>query len=283
MEPFQNPSLKQGVIYVLGCALPKIHYICPKLPHSTSMSKKLHNPHDTFVKNLLSHPDSAAAFLQKALPPNLLQLCVLEKLVQIPTSYTTPDLDKLISDIVLKVPLVGEKVNITISVLIEHKSRVDHLTCIQLLSYIAHGYDHQRKQKETFSVIVPVIYYHGKGDWKFRPLHQLFKNIPKSLMSYIPTFQIEMLQIQSLSKEQIYHITEAKLRAAFMVQKGLHNRLVALEDYARVLNTPEFYRSGNFLKTFFVYISNIPTFDKEKFIDITNQLTTDMRTKSMTL
>jgi len=68
-----------------------------------------------------------------------------------------------------------------------------------------------------------------------------------------------------------------------MVQKDLHDRLVALEDYVRVLNTPEFYRSGNFLKTFFVYISNIPTFDKEKFIDITNQLTTDMRTKSMTL
>ena len=101
-------------------------------------------------------------------------------------------------------------------------------------------------------------------------------------MPYIPTFQIEMLQIQSLFKEQIYNITEAKLIAAFMVQKGLHNRLVALEDYVRVINTLESYGTGNFLKTFFVYVSNLPTFDKDKLIDITSQLTTDMRTRSMT-
>jgi predicted transposase/invertase (TIGR01784 family) len=91
-----------------------------------------------------------------------------------------------------------------------------------------------------------------------------------------------MLQIQSLSKEQIYNITEAKLRAAFMVQKGLHNRLVALEDYVQVINTLESYGVGNFLKTFFVYMSNVHTFDKDKLIDITSQLTTDMRTRSMT-
>jgi predicted transposase/invertase (TIGR01784 family) len=247
------------------------------------MSKKLHNPHDTFVKNLLSYPDSAAAFLQEALPSALVQMCVLEKLVHIPTSYTTPDLDKLISDIVLKVPLADGKDEITISVLIEHKSSVDHLTCLQLLTYIANGYDLQRKQKEPFSVIVPVIYYHGKGNWKFRPLHQLFKQIPDSLVPYIPTFHIEMLQIQSLSKEHIHNIAETKLRASFMVQKGIHNQIVAIEDYASVINSLAPYEKGNFLHSFFVYVFEVAIFEEETIMNIINQLDTNMKEQSMTL
>jgi predicted transposase/invertase (TIGR01784 family) len=132
-------------------------------------------------------------------------------------------------------------------------------------------------------MIIPVIYYHGKTRWKFRPLHQLFNNIPASIHKYIPNFETEMLRVQEYSIPQIHNIAEAKLRAAFLAQRGLHDKMVAIQDYVRVINTLGSYGPGNFLKTFFVYISNIPTFDKEKFIDITNQLTTDMRNKSMTL
>ncbi len=138
------------------------------------MAKKLHKPHDTFIKDLLSHPESASAFLEQALPPALFRKCIVDKLIQINTTYATPDLDELVSDIILKVPLEGGDDTVTISVLIEHKSKVDHLTCIQLLAYIANGYNLQRKQKQRLSVIVPILYYHGKVNWKFRPLHQLF-------------------------------------------------------------------------------------------------------------
>ncbi len=247
------------------------------------MAKKLHKPHDAFIKNLLSHPESASAFLEQALSPALFRQCILEKLVQINTSYTTPDLDEVVSDIILKVPLEGQKDEVTISVLVEHKSNVDHLTCIQLLTYIANGYNLQKTQKQRFSVIVPVLYYHGRGNWKFRPLHQLFKNIPDSLLPYIPSFQIEMLQIQSLTREHIHSIAEAKLRATFMVQKGMHDQLVAIKDYVRVIDALGPYEKGNFLHSFFVYVLNIVNFDKPKLIEITSQLTKEMRTKSMTL
>jgi predicted transposase/invertase (TIGR01784 family) len=247
------------------------------------MAKKLHKPHDTFIKNLLSHPESASAFLEQALSPALFRQCILDKLVQLNTSYATPDLDEVVSDIILKVPLEGQKDEVIISVLVEHKSNVDHLTCIQLLTYIANGYNLQKTQKERFSVIVPVLYYHGKGKWKFRPLHLIIKNIPDSLLPYIPTFQIEMLQIQSLTREHIHSIAEAKLRATFMVQKGMHDQLVAIKDYVKVIDALGPYEKGNFLHSFFVYLLNIVNFDKPKLIEITSQLTKEMRTKSMTL
>jgi len=247
------------------------------------MSKKLHKVHDTFVKNLLSYKESAIAFLHEALPSELISQFRWEEMIYLSESYVTAELREFVSDTVISMPLRSTNESVNITILIEHKSKAEPLSSVQLLTYIANGYDLQRKRGGKLNVIIPVIYYHGKTRWKFRPLHQLFKNIPASIHKYIPSFETEMLRVQEYSIPQIHNITEAKLRAALIAQKGLHDKMVAIQDYVRVINTLESYGTGNFLKTFFVYISNIPTFDKEKFIDITNQLTTDMRTRSMTL
>ncbi len=50
----------------------------------------------------------------------------------------------------------------------------------------------------------------------------------------------------------------------------------------QVINALEPTDEGNFLHSFFVYISNVTNFDQNSIIEITNQLTTDMKTKSMT-
>ena len=247
------------------------------------MSKKLLKVHDTFVKNLLSYKESAIAFLHEALPPELISQLQWEEMTYLPESYVTAELREMVSDTVISLPLWSAHETVNITILIEHKSKADPLSSVQLLKYITNGYDQQLKRDGKLSVIIPVIYYHGKTKWKFRPLHQLFNNIPASIHTNIPNFKTEILRVQEYSIPQIHNIAEAKLRAAFMAQRGLHDKMVAIQDYVRVINTLESYGAGNFLKTYFVYMSNIPTFDKEKFIDITNQLTTDMRTKSMTL
>ncbi len=140
----------------------------------------------------------------------------------------------------------------------------------------------QHKQKEQLSVIVPVIYYHGRGKWKFRPLDQLFADVPELFRKYIPVFDIEMFRVQDYSVAAIHNIAEARLRAALMVQKGQYDTLVAVMDYVRVINSLESDERGNFSYTLFVYLSNIPTFKPETIIEITEQLTTEMRTKTLT-
>jgi hypothetical protein len=54
-----------------------------------------------------------------------------------------------------------------------------------------------------------------------------------------------------LTKKQIHGIAEAKLRAAFMVQKSLHDQFVAQKDFVQVLNALEPTDQGNFLQSFF--------------------------------
>ena len=246
------------------------------------MRKKLHKVHDAFVKNLLSHKESAVSFIQEAISVELFRELDVEHLTFVPSSYVTGELAEYISDLVFKIPVTGTSGTVTVSVLIEHKSRADHMTCVQLLKYITSGYEQQHRKREKFSLIIPVIYYHGKGTWKYRPLHELFQDIPEGFERYIPSFSIELFQVQHLTITQIHSIAEARLRAAFMVQKSLHDQLVAQKDFVNVINALEPTDEGNFLHSFFVYLSNVTNFDENSIIEITNQLTTDMKSKTMT-
>ena len=246
------------------------------------MSKKLHKTHDSFVKELLSYKESAVEFIKHAVPPEIHQKFDFDNITYLPGTYTTKELNEYISDIVLKIPVDGTAGDVTVSILIEHKSTIDHFTCLQLLTYMVNGYEQQRKQKEKLSIIIPVIYYHGKGRWKYRPLKKLFQKIPEGFEQYIPTFSIDFFDLHRLSIHQIYGMAEAKLRAALMAQKSLHDHLVAKKDFVQVINALEPSIIGNFLHSYFVYLSNFTKFDQDSIIDITNQLTTNMKTKSMT-
>jgi len=244
------------------------------------MSKKVHKAHDVFVKDLLNYKDSATEFLKYAMPQALFRQFDVNNIIYLPGTYVTKELNEFISDIVLKIPLKDTEDDVMVSILVEHKSFVDHFTCLQLLTYIANGYEQQRKAKEKLSVIIPVIYYHGKGEWKFRPLHHLFKNIPKEFQNYIPTFATELFNVHNLSISQVKNMAEGKLRATIMVQKGFYDKVVAIHDYVDVINALALPDTGNFLYAFLVYISNFDAFDQETILEITNQLTTEMKTKS---
>ncbi len=246
------------------------------------MPRKVHKIHDTFVKELLSHKDSASEFIKQALPPAFHRQLDLENIRFLSDTYTTKELNQYFSDIVVKVPVSGTAGEVIVSILIEHKSTIDHYASLQLLTYMANGYAQQRKRNEKLSVIIPVIYYHGKNNWQFRPLDQLFTDLPAKFRMFIPTFQIEMFTVQQFSVQQIHRIAEAKLRAALMVQKGQFDELVAIRDYVRVINALELEATGNFFFTLFVYMFHLPRFEEEFIIDITHQLTADMKSKSMT-
>ncbi len=176
------------------------------------MSKKIHKTHDTFVKELLSHKDSASEFIKLALPPAIHRQLDLENITFLSDTYTTKELNAYLSDIVLKVPVSGTAGEVLVSILIEHKSTIDHFASLHLLTYVANGYAQQRKRNEKLKVIIPVIYYHGKDKWQFRPLDQLFTDVPVEFRMFIPNFQIEMFAIQKYSVQQIHRIAEAKLR-----------------------------------------------------------------------
>ena len=132
----------------------------------TIMEKQTTKPHDRFVKELLSHHDAAVEFLQHALPQEVIALMDVEKMHYTNTSYTTEDLLEYMSDVVLRVPFQNSKAKAEVTILVEHKSYKDRMTPFQMLSYVAAGYRQQLKNDKKYSVIIPVVYYHGSQKWK---------------------------------------------------------------------------------------------------------------------
>lgn len=247
------------------------------------MEKQGSKPHDRFVKSLLSHHGAAVEFLRHALPQKVIDLLDMQQLQYTDASYTTEELKEYMSDIVLRVPFQNSLSEAEVTILIEHKSYRDRMTSIQMLSYLAEGYRQQIKNGKKQNVIIPVVYYHGKQKWQIPSLTDYFKDVPTAVLQYIPQFSMEMLSIRDMPPEQIYAITNAMLRAAFMVQKGAHKRIYALEEYARVFNTLSAEKEGNFFISMMVYIFETGALEKSEVVRITKKLDDDMKTKTMTI
>jgi predicted transposase/invertase (TIGR01784 family) len=254
-----------------------------KTRHALSLKKQTTKPHDRFVKELLSHHDAAVEFLMNALPQIVIDVLDMKSLQYANVSYTTEELHEYMSDVVLRIPYLNSKASAEVTVLIEHKSYKDRMTPFQMMAYLTSGYREQIKNGNKFSLIIPVVYYHGKQKWQIPSLVDYFPDAPAALLKYVPQFSMEMLSIREMTAAQIYAITNGMLRAAFMVQKGAHKRIFALEEYARMFNTISAEQGGNFFISMMVYIFESGALEVSEFSNIAKELDNDMKTKTMTI
>jgi predicted transposase/invertase (TIGR01784 family) len=218
-----------------------------------------------------------------ALPQTVIDLLDMKSLQYANVSYTTEELHEYMSDVVLRIPYQNSKASAEVTVLIEHKSYKDRITPFQMMFYVTSGYREQIKNGKKFSLIIPVVYYHGKQKWQIASLADYFPDAPTEILQYVPQFSIEMLSIREMTAKQIYAITSGMLRAAFMVQKGAHKRIFALEEYARVFNTISAEKGGNFFISMMVYIFESGALEISEFSNIAKELDNKMRTKTMTI
>jgi len=249
----------------------------------TIMEKQTTKPHDRFVKELLSHHEAAVEFLMHALPQTVIDLLDMKRLQYSNVSYTTEELHEYMSDVVLRIPYQNSKASAEVTVLIEHKSYKDRMTPFQMMSYVISGYREQLKNGKKLSLIIPVVYYHGKHKWKIASLPEYFPDAPAEIFNYVPHFDMELLSIRDMTVDQIRAVTNGKLLAALMVQKGAHHRIFALEEYARIFNTIAAEKEGNFFISMLVYIFESGALDESEFINIATKLDNEMKTKTMTI
>jgi len=79
---------------------------------------------------------------------------------------------------------------VKVSLLIEHKSYVDHpFTPIQVGSYIFAGLLKQIGNREKPSLIVPVLLYHRIESWEYRTLAGIFEDLDPELKAFVPDYE----------------------------------------------------------------------------------------------
>ncbi len=152
------------------------------------MGSDINNPHDKFFKSFINEKENAIDFLKTFLPKNISDVLDFDSLSIENNSFVSDALSETFSDAIVKCQLKSTKEDVFISILIEHKSYPDKYVAIQLLNYLANAYGAQLKTSDSLQLIIPLIYYHGKENWQYKPISQIIPNIPETLKTFVPDF-----------------------------------------------------------------------------------------------
>ncbi len=131
-------------------------------------------------------------------------------------SFVDDTLRDLVSDMVFTVPFrdatLGE--DLTVYILIEHQSTVDHLMGYRLLSYMCQIWHGQLEEQKNAKVpvrewrlrpILPIVFYTGKQRWQLPISLSAAMDIPNLMTSFVPTFETLFLGVKD---EDIDKFTE---------------------------------------------------------------------------
>ncbi len=182
------------------------------------MGRDIKNIHDKFFNNVLSDIYIAKKFIASFLSPEVLQHIDMETLQYAETDFLLQDLKEIFSDIVFAVNKKDEQ-EVYISIILEHKSRPDDFTAVQLLLYVAYGYYKQYKNTGSLQLILPIVFYHGKQKWIYKSLQDLLNELPPELKLFIPAFKTVFIDLKNFSDEQLDALGDALLTSILLLEK----------------------------------------------------------------
>jgi len=164
--------------------------------------KDIVNPHDKLFKEMQSVIENSRDLIESVFPGEILNNLNLDTLANDNNSYVDPDLREYYSDLVFTC-MYNNSTEIKISILFEHKSYKPENEYLQLLQYILNIWNYAVKNNETPPVVIPMIYYHGKQEWKLKPLYSHFSGIDNNLKQFIPDFKYILANITETPDKEI--------------------------------------------------------------------------------
>ena len=114
-------------------------------------------------------------------------------------SYVDDTLRDVVSDMVFTVPYRDDTLtdNLTVYILIEHQSTVDHLMGFRLLSYMCQIWHAQLESQKNAKVpvtswrlrpILPIVFYTGDKQWKLPISLSASMDVPELMAPFVPTY-----------------------------------------------------------------------------------------------
>ena len=131
-------------------------------------------------------------------------------------SIVDDTLRDLVADMVFTVPFkdTTEADELTIYILIEHQSTVDHLMGFRMLSYMCQIWHGQLTEQKNAKIprskwrlrpILPIVFHTGTQQWKIPISLSAVMDIPESMAPFVPTFETLYLSVKN---ENIEKFTE---------------------------------------------------------------------------
>lgn len=162
----------------------------------------INNPHDRFVRFMLSQRGVAAEYLSERLSPEVVQTLDLRSLRPLPQSFIDETLREGMSDLVFEVPLV-EGGNALAVILFEHKSHPDRLTAFQILRYIVRILEQRLREGLPLCCVIPLVLYHGEQPWTVARSMDELVEVPEPLRAFVPSFTLPLLDLSQLPETEL--------------------------------------------------------------------------------
>jgi predicted transposase/invertase (TIGR01784 family) len=148
--------------------------------------KKVKNVHDKLFTDTFNNPENVRAFLKLALPATLLQSIDLSVLALDQTKYVDRRFIDSLSDLAVKTRL-KTGTDTDIYMVFEHKSYRPGVAAIfmQVLSFMYLKWQKDLDAKKPLSVIIPLVFYHGKEEWNIpRSFNRQF-DVPEEIREFL--------------------------------------------------------------------------------------------------
>ncbi len=145
-------------------------------------SKRTPTPHDRYFKQLFTQMPEVQDFISSALPEISKRIDV-DSLELDNNSYIDKKLDVNFADIVYNCKLKGKKAKIAL--IFEHKSQIDTIPDLQLLTYMSEFLNTLYKQEKRLTPLISILFYHGKDGYNFKPFEEYFEGLDDFLKDYI--------------------------------------------------------------------------------------------------
>ena len=222
------------------------------------MSSPSHHPHDRFFKTAFSHRELMEEYVQYFMPKKLAEQIDLSSLEQQKESYLSKNLEQYFSDVVYIARYGKSRVHITL--LLEHKSYIPPHPWLQLLQYMVNAYLAQASQpgfKGKFTIVIPIIVYHGRRRWKIRSVASYFGGIDEELKKFIPEFVYLLNDLGQIGDAALLSMGGSWIKRAFLAlnnsRKG--NSLEALAVVFKDLTDVELHHILlDFINSVIVYL-----------------------------
>jgi len=239
-----------------------------------------------FFKFIVSNKEVAIAFLKSFLPESIVKLIDFDSLAYEQESYIDKDLKESFSDVIFKLRLkIEQDLYVFISILIEHKSYPDKFTPVQVLKYLASGYEKQLKRDKKLTLILPFIYYHGKENWKYKKLNELIENLPEELHRFVPVHDTVFIDLNKMSDKQLQGLNNMFLASALMMQKYSYDHQILLVKFIEIIKSTQDkeFIEGNLFMELLVIMFKVSQVDEKLLLKSLKELPSKTKSKIMTL
>ncbi|MBN2435559.1 MAG: Rpn family recombination-promoting nuclease/putative transposase [Spirochaetes bacterium] len=139
------------------------------------------NEHDKIFKEIESVKENAADLIRSVFPEEILKEIDLDSLQLDNNSYVDKNLKEYYTDLLYNCKRKDNHY-VTVALLFEHKSFKPKNEYLQLLRYMTNIWSYQEKNGEDITLIVPIIFYHGKQRWEIVPFKDLIDGCNEGLL-----------------------------------------------------------------------------------------------------